>query len=156
MAMLADTVDAVIGVDTHADTHTVCLLDRLGRQLAVVTVPADLGGCQMPLAWVGQHASGPRLAWAIKGTRSHGQGLSRYLNRHGQQVWEASRPARARKRPSGKSDPADALRAARDALAADRLAQPRADGTRGALRILAGRQGADLRRAPQRSTPSRP
>jgi len=41
MAMLADTVDAVIGVDTHTDTHTACLLDRLGRQIAVTTIPAE-------------------------------------------------------------------------------------------------------------------
>ena len=50
MAMLADTADAVIGVDTHTDTHTACLLDRLGRQLAVITIPADHGGCRMLLA----------------------------------------------------------------------------------------------------------
>lgn len=46
MAMLADTADAVIGVDTHTDTHTACLLDRLGRQLAVVTVAAGPQGCR--------------------------------------------------------------------------------------------------------------
>ena len=34
------------------------------------------------------------------------------------------------------SDPAYALRAARDALAAGKLAQPRSDGPREALRIL--------------------
>jgi transposase len=54
MAMLADTTDAVIGIDTHTDTHTACLLDALGRQLAVITVAADRAGCQMLLAWAGQ------------------------------------------------------------------------------------------------------
>ncbi len=95
MTMLADTADAVVGVDTHTDTHTACLLDRLGRQIATITVPADPQGCA-----------------------------------------EAGRPARASKRPGGKSDPADALRAARDALTTDKLAQPRSDGPREALRIL--------------------
>ena len=38
MAMLADTIDAVIGVDTHTDTHTACLMDQLGRQIATITV----------------------------------------------------------------------------------------------------------------------
>jgi transposase len=143
MAMLADTVDAVIGVDTHTDTHTACLLDHLGRQLAVVTVRADARGYRMLLAWAGQHGPGPRLAWSIEGTRSHGLGLTRYLHARGQQVCEASRPARASKRPSGKSDPADAARAARDALTAGKLAWPRADGEREALRILlAGREQA--------------
>ena len=30
MTMLADPADAVIGVDTHTDTHTACLLDQPG------------------------------------------------------------------------------------------------------------------------------
>ena len=142
MAMLADTADAVIGVDTHTDTHTACLLDRLGRQLAVVTVSADVGGYRMLLAWAGLHAPGPRLAWSVEGTRSHGLGLTRYLHARGQLVAEASRPARASKRPGGKSDPADAVRAARDALAADKLAQPRADGGTGSTANPADRTGA--------------
>jgi transposase len=136
MAMLADTADAVIGVDTHTDTHTACLLDGLGRQIAVTTIPADARGCRMLLAWARRTAPGPRLAWAVEGTRSHGLGLTRYLQAHDQIVTEAGRPPRISKRPGGKSDPADAARAARDALAAARLAQPRADGAREALRIL--------------------
>jgi hypothetical protein len=44
MSMLADTVDAVIGAGTHTDTHTACLLDHLGRQVATITVPADPRG----------------------------------------------------------------------------------------------------------------
>ena len=136
MSMLADTVDAVIGVDTHTDTHTACLLDHLGRHLATITIPADPRGCAMLLAWARQQAPGPRLAWAVEGTRSHGLGLVRALQASGQAVAEAGRPARASKRPGGKSDPADALRAARGALAAGRLAQPRSDGTREGLRIL--------------------
>jgi transposase len=136
MAMLADTADAAIGVDTHTDTHTACLLDALGRQLAVITIPADPPGCRMLLAWAQQNAPGPRLAWAIEGSRSHGLGLTRYLQAQEQTVIEAGRPPRASKRPGGKSDPADAASAARAALTADKLAQPRADGTREALRIL--------------------
>jgi transposase len=136
MAMLADTADAVIGVDTHTDTHTACLLDHLGRELATVTTTADSRGYAELIAWAGNHAPGPRLAWAVEGTRSHGLGLTRYLHAHGQLVAEAGRPARASRRPGGKSDPADAARAARDALSAQRLAQPRSDGTREALRIL--------------------
>jgi hypothetical protein len=62
MAMLADTADAVIGVDTHSDTHTACLLDRLGRQLAVITIPAEDRGCRVLLAWAHHNAPGPRLA----------------------------------------------------------------------------------------------
>ena len=136
MALLADTADAVIGAGTHTGTHTACILDRLGRQIAVVTAAADPEGCRMLLAWAARHAPGPRLAWAVEGTRSHGLGLARMLQARGHVVVEADRPARASKRPGGKSDPADALRAARDALAAGKLAQPRSDGAREGLRIL--------------------
>ena len=97
MPMLADTVDAVIGVDTHTDTHTACLLDHLGRQVATITVPADPRGGAMLLAWARRQAPGPRLAWAVEGTRSHGQGLVRALHASGQMVVEAGRPARASK-----------------------------------------------------------
>jgi transposase len=62
MATLVDTADAVIGVDSHTDTHTACLLDHLGRQLALTTIAADPRGCAM------------LLAWAIKGTRPPGSG----------------------------------------------------------------------------------
>ena len=89
MALLADTAGAVIGVDTHAGTHTACLADRLGRQLAVITIAADPGGCRRLLAWARRHAPGPRLAWPVEGTRSHGLGLTRYLHAHGQLVTEA-------------------------------------------------------------------
>jgi transposase len=88
------------------------------------------------MAWAHRNAPGPQLAWAIEGARSHGRGLTRFLLDHGQLVTEAGRPARASKRPDGKSDAADATRAARDALSAARLAQPRCDGPREALRIL--------------------
>jgi transposase len=136
MTMLAGAIDAVIGVDTHTDSHTACMLDQLGRQVATLTVAADPRGCATLLAWAGKHAPGTRVMWAVEGTRSHGLGLTRVLRARGYRVVEAGRPTRASKRPGGKSDPADALRAARDALTADQLAQPRSDGVREGLRIL--------------------
>jgi hypothetical protein len=42
MAMLADAADAVIGVDTHTNTHTACLLDRLGEYTGFVSTRAGL------------------------------------------------------------------------------------------------------------------
>ncbi|MGC9671590.1 IS110 family transposase [Planosporangium sp. 12N6] len=136
MPMLAESVDAVIGVDTHTDTHTACLVDHLGRQLATVTVDAAPDGYAALLTWALQQAPGPRLAWAVEGCRSHGAGLLRALQHAGQHVVEAGRPPRSSRRPGGKSDPLDARQAARAALDADHHAQPRADGVREALRIL--------------------
>ena len=136
MDMLAESVDAVIGVDTHTDTHTACLLDRTGRELAVVTVEASPRGYDGLLSWARDRAPGPALLWAIEGCRSHGAGLTRALTAAEQRVVEAGRPARARRRPGGKSDPADARLAAREALGAAKHAQPRRDGDREALRVL--------------------
>jgi transposase len=136
MSMLAKSVDAVIGVDTHTDTHTACLVDQTGRDLATVTVEATPDGYAELLAWAMRQTPGPRLVWAVEGCRSHGTGLLRVLLAGGQQVVEAGRPQRATRRPGGKSDPADALLAARTALAAAHHAQPRRDGDREALRIL--------------------
>ena len=73
--------------------------------------------------------------WAVEGTRSHGAGLPRVLLAAGQRVVEAGRPERVGRRPGGKSDPADARRAARERSAAA-FPPPRGDGDREALRIL--------------------
>ena len=42
----------------------------------------------MLLAWAPRQAPGPRLAWAVEGTRSHGLGLTRALRVSGQTVVE--------------------------------------------------------------------
>jgi transposase len=136
MDMLAESVDAVIGVDTHTDTHTACLLDQAGRELGIVTVEASPRGYAGLLSWAIDNAPGPSVVWAIEGCRSHGAGLTRALTAAGQRVIEARRPARAGRRPGGKSDPADARLAAREALTAANHAQPRSDGNREAVRIL--------------------
>ncbi len=133
--MNADDLDAVIGVDTHPDTHSAALTDPVGRHLASVTVRADADGYRDLLAWAQNTAPGPRLLWAIEGTRSHGAGLSRVLTDAGATLTEVDRPTR-RSRRSGKSDPKDALLAARAALASDTVREPRSDGPREAARLL--------------------
>jgi hypothetical protein len=58
-------------------------------------------------------------------------------------VVELDRPKRAARRHGAKSDPLDAVRAAREALGRDQLAQPRATGPRAALSVrLAARRSA--------------
>jgi len=131
-AMVADEVDAVIGVDTHTDTHTAVLTDSLGGRLAEVSVSADPPGYAYLIEWAGTHrrGRGSGLVWAVEGARSHA------LVAAGQRVIEAPKPPRARRRSGGKSDSADALAAARAVLAAAHLVDPRADGAREELRIL--------------------
>ena len=137
--MLADVVDAVVGGDTHRDTHALELVAPSGVSLARVSISNDERGFAAALAWIIDHAPGPRIVVALEGTRSYGVGLARALQAAGLSVVESERPRRREQR-RGKSDPIDARLAALHALRldADRLPTPRADGDREALRILLG------------------
>lgn len=146
MSMLADQVDAVIGVDTHKHTHTAAVVAPTGGLIAHVTIPTDAFGARRLLAFARQHEPGRRV-WAIEGTGSYGSGLTTYLLEQGEWVVEIDRPARPARRNGAKSDELDAVRAAREALSREHLAQPRKRGDREALRVLlATREGAVLSR----------
>lgn len=135
MSMLAATVDAVIGVDTHRDRHTVAVVDTTGGALAAIELATDAFGYRRMLAFAKEHAPGRRV-WAIEGTGSFGAGLTTYLLEHEEWVVEIDRPARPARRNGAKTDELDAIRAAREALARDHLAQPRQRGDREAMRVL--------------------
>ena len=138
MPMLADLIDAVIGVDTHRDTHHAELALPTGAAIATCSISNDSAGYAQLLTWIADHAPGPRLVISIEGTRSYGAGLARAAAAAGLRVIECEQPTRARRRGKGKSDPIDAHLAVLTALQlnADRLPTPRADGDREALRIL--------------------
>ncbi|MFI7680610.1 IS110 family transposase [Actinophytocola sp. NPDC049390] len=136
--MLADIVDAVIGVDTHRDAHQVEIAHPTGTSIATCSIRNTSSGYAQLLAWIGEHAPGPRWVASIEGTRSYGAGLARALTATGILVVECEQPNRKARRGKGKSDPIDAHLAVLTALQlpADRLPTPRADGDREALRIL--------------------
>jgi len=142
MAMLADLVEVVIGVDTHKHTHTAAVVAAAtGQTMVTMTVAASPDGYQRLLELAGQHSQ--QRLWAIEGTGGYGAGLTRFLAAHAEQVVELDRPKRATRRHGAKSDPLDATRAAREALGRDQLAQPRATGPRAALSVrLAARRSA--------------
>jgi transposase len=142
MVMLADTVELVIGVDTHKHTHTAAVVvAATGAMVAQVTVAAAPAVYRQLLAWA-DHQSGRRM-WAIEGTGGYGAGLTRFLHAQAERVVELDRPKRATRRHGAKSDPLDATRAAREALGRDHLAQPRAAGQRAALQVrLTARRSA--------------
>jgi hypothetical protein len=132
MAILAELVDLVIGVDTHKDTHTAAVVvATTGAVIAQATAAATPAGYRQLLRLADRH-DGQRI-WAIEGTGGYGVGLTRFLHAHAEQVVELDRPKRAARRHGAKSDPLDATRAAREALGRDQLAQPRAAGSRAAL-----------------------
>jgi transposase len=141
MAMLAESVELVIGVDTHKHTHTAAVVVATGAVVEQVTVPAAPAGYQQLLGLADRHDG--RRVWAIEGTGGYGAGLTRFLHAHAEQVVELDRPKRTARRHGAKSDPLDATRAAREALGRDQLAQPRATGHRAALSVrLAARRSA--------------
>lgn len=132
---LREVVDVVIGVDTHVHTHSAAILDaRTGGVLEEITVEATGDGYAELVQFADQHAM--LRAWAIEGTGGHGAGLSRHLERREEVVIELDRPERAKRRHGAKSDPLDAIRAAREALARPRLGTPRSGGDRQALSVL--------------------
>jgi transposase len=138
--MLADLADAVVGADTHRDTHTLQIAHPSGAPIAECTVSNDDDGYAQAIAWALRHAPGPRLYFAVEGTRSYGIGLARALTAAGWPVLEIAPPARGARRGKGKNDTIDAGLAVVAALRSDvdRLPTPRSDGDREALRILLG------------------
>lgn len=143
MTSLTDLADAVIGVDTHVDTHTAAIVDaRTGAVLDQLTVPADGGGYAELAEFVNARTAASRV-WAIEGTGSHGAGLTRFLTARDEVVVELDRPKRPYRRNGAKSDALDAVRAARDALSRDRVGSPRRGSRRQVLAmLLAARESA--------------
>src|SRR5687767_6177671 len=132
---LREVVDVVIGVDTHVHTHSAAVVDTAtGGVLDEVTVEATAEGYSELVEFANNH---PMLrAWAIEGTGGHGASLSRHLLEMSEIVIELDRPKRAARRHGAKSDPLDAIRAAREAMARPRLATPRTGGEGQALPVL--------------------
>jgi transposase len=151
MTMLAEVVDVVIGVDTHKHTHTAAIVvAATGAVVDQITVNTDPDGYGEVLALADRH-SGSR-AWSIEGTGGYGAGLTRFLIARNELIIELDRPNRPARRNGAKSDPLDAIRAGREALAREHLAQPRAAGERAALavRIAARRSAVDAATVAQR------
>lgn len=82
------------------------------------------------------YALNSKTSSSLEGTGGHGAGLSRHpaaviRGRH-----RAGPPKRAARRNGAKSDPLDAIRAAREAMARPRLGPPRSGAERQALSVL--------------------
>ncbi|MCM3920494.1 transposase [Frankia sp. AiPs1] len=133
--MLAEHCDAVVGIDTHRDTHQAELALPTSSPVATCTISNDSTGFARLLAWITDHAPGPRVVVSIEGIRSYGGGLTRALTAAGLFVIECEQPHRTVRRGKGKSDPVDAHLAVLAALRLDtgKLPVPRADGDREAL-----------------------
>jgi transposase len=72
----------------------------------------------------------------MEGSGGYGAGPAAHLTQRSELVVELDRPDRLTRKAGAKSDPIDAVRAARDALARTHLAQPRIGAERAALQVL--------------------
>jgi len=123
------------GVDTHLDLNVAAALDGIGGLLAVAEFPATAAGHRELLGWLS--GFGPVARVGVEGTGSYGAGLARFLRAAGVAVVEVDRPNRQARRRAGKSDPLDAVEAARAALSGRaRGAAKSRDGNVEAIRAL--------------------
>jgi transposase len=123
------------GVDTHLDLNVAAALDDIGGLLGVEEFPTDAGGDRRLLAWL--QSFGIVMRVGVEGTGSYGVGVARALRAADIAVVEVDRPNRMVRRRQGKSDPLDAIEAARAALSgrASGKAKTR-DGNVEAIRAL--------------------
>ena len=154
MSVLAETVDAVIGVDTHRDTVSAAAVTRIGAVIGETKVSADANGYRKLMNFGRTQAPGTRC-WAIEGAGSYGAGLSAYLIGCGERVVEVTRPKRPHRTGGRKSDTIDAIRAAREALRCEHLVDPRRRGQREALRVLVSTRASAVVARTRAINPSR-
>lgn len=144
-----DPVPGVVGgVDTHADTIHVALIDHLGRPLGDAEFPTTPTGYRAAMAFL--IGSGKLVAVGIEGTSSYGTGLARAAQAAGISILEVTRPDRAQRRRQGKSDPLDAYAAAH-AVLSGRAAAPSKTADTDPIRALfnARRSAARARQVAQ-------
>lgn len=112
------------GVDTHSKTHHGAVLDAVtGQVLGDREFDATTGGYRQLLAWLRRH--GQIDGVGVEGTGCYGAGLTRHLLAEQVTVHEVPRPDRTLRRQHGKSDPIDAIAAARTVLAGTATAIPK-------------------------------
>lgn len=135
MTIVESTRAVTGGVDTHLDVHVAAALDHNGGVLGVESFPTTRPGYRQLHEWLCDFGEVRRVG--VEGTGSYGAGLARFLHAMDVEVVEVDRPNRQERRRAGKSDPLDAVEAARAALSgkARGLAKT-ADGRVEAIRVL--------------------
>ena len=129
-------VSGVIGgVDTHADVHVAAAIDTNGGVLGIESFPTDTAGYRSLADWL--CGFGPIVKVGVEGTGSYGVGLARHFHNEDIVVVEVDRQNRQARHRFGKSDPIDALAAARAALSGTATVTPkRRNGPVEQMRVL--------------------
>lgn len=107
MAIIADTYDHIVGVDTHARTHTYCVLRaKTGAVIETATFPAAAAGIDRALTWVARRATGTVFV-AVEGTSSYSATLAAALAARGIPIGEVRLQPRSARAYAGISDSLD-------------------------------------------------
>lgn len=137
-AHVAEEYAFVIGVDTHAATHSLALVTAVtGGVIAGAVFPNSRAGLDRALSWITGQVGGQSALVVIEGVGSYGAGFADRVANAGLLVAEPSVMPAAERRGVGKTDALDAVRIARSvAVDTSRLRWPRATGQRVVLRVL--------------------
>jgi transposase len=139
MPIVAEQYVFVIGVDTHAATHSLALVNAAtGAVIEQVVFPNSPPGLDRARNWITRRIDGQPALVVIEGVGSYGAGLADRVMKAELLVAEPSAMPAAHRRGVGKTDAMDAVRIARSVLAVDssRLRWPRSTGQRVMLRVL--------------------
>jgi transposase len=110
-------------------------VDHNGGLLGIESFPADRAGYEELLCWLVGFGDVEQIG--VEGTGSWGVGLTRFLTGQDIIVVEVDRPNRQKRRKVGKSDPTDALAAARAALSGEASVTPKSrNGRVEEMRVL--------------------
>lgn len=137
-ATVADTYRYVVGVDTHAATHSYAIVTSSGALLDQGSFPTTPAGLRRARDWIARRTEGDldSVLVSAEGTGSYGAVLGDVLTEAGYRVVEAPTPRRERGR--GKTDALDAVLAARSILVVPlmMLRDRRAGEAHTAVRVL--------------------
>ena len=138
-ATVADIYQYVVGVDTHAATHSYAIVGAPnGALIDQATFPTTPAGLKRARDWIGRRTAGhlDGVLVAAEGTGSYGAVLGDVMEEAGYRVVEAPTPRRERGR--GKTDELDAVLAARSTLVLElaKLRDRRAGEAHSALQVL--------------------
>jgi transposase len=139
---VSEQYEFVIGVDTHAATHTFALVAAAtGALLTHAEFPTSPAGLSRAQSWIEQRVGERAVLLVVEGTGSFGAIITERLQRSGLPVVEAARMPAGDRRGTGKNDELDATRIARAVLGLPRsgLRTPRelsSERARVALRVL--------------------
>lgn len=77
MTTVTDQYNYVVGVDTHAKTHTFAILAAgTGQRIDSAAFPTTATGLSRALSWIHRRTNGAVLV-AVEGTGSYGANLTR-------------------------------------------------------------------------------